>query len=441
VIPVVTAEEARAIDAASGVATEILVERAGAAVARVALEELGGAYGRRVVVVCGKGNNGADGRVAARRLRSWGVRVTEVDAADAPASLPRCDLVVDAAYGTGFRGTYTAPDPGGAVVVAVDVPSGDEVRADVTVTFAALKPQLLFSERAGAVLVEDIGLDVSSARIHVVEPVDVLGRLPRRARDTHKYAAAVAVVAGSPGMTGAAALTSRAALRAGSGYCRLGVPGADVDGVGPPEVVTVELPARGWAEPALDACERMGALAVGPGLGRAAATAADARRLIAQAEVPVVVDADGLFALGTLDEAAGVVAGRDRGTILTPHDGEFRLLAGVAPPAGVARIDAVREVASRVGATVLLKGPVTVVADPAGDVLVSRLGPPSLATAGTGDVLTGVIAAFLAMGLSPLEAGGLAAAAHAAAALAGHRVGLVAGDLPDLLASFLSGAG
>ena len=160
-IPVVTAEEMRAIDAAAPEPFGVLVERAGAAVARVALEELGGAYGRRVVVVCGKGNNGADGRVAARLLRARGVRVLELDAASAPKVLPPCDLVIDAAYGTGFRGTYDPPDPGPAIVLAVDVPSGD-VRADVTVTFAALKPSLLFApEAAGAVLVEDIGLVVS----------------------------------------------------------------------------------------------------------------------------------------------------------------------------------------------------------------------------------------------------------------------------------------
>lgn len=438
-IPVVTPEEMRAIDAAASEPVEVLIERAGAAVARVALEELGGAYGRRVVVVCGKGNNGADGRVAGRLLRARGVRVVEIDAASVPAVLPACDLVIDAAYGTGFLGSYDAPDAGGATLVAVDVPSGD-VHADVTVTFAALKPSLVFDGgAAGAVLVEDIGLDVSSSRMHVVEPSDVLGRLPRRRRDAHKYAAAVAVVAGSPGMTGAAALTSRAVLRAGSGYCRLGVPGGDVAAMAPSEVVAVPLPSEGWSDAALAACDRMSALAVGPGLGRSERTVNATRRVIAESSVPAVVDADGLYALGGVDDAAEVLRRREAPAILTPHDGEFARLAGEAPPKGPDRIEAVRALAAQVGATVLLKGPVTVVADPSGEVLLSRLGPPALATAGTGDVLTGVVAAFLAAGLSPLEAGGLGATAHAAAALAGHRVGLVAGDLPDLVASFLSG--
>lgn len=438
-IPVLTPNEMRAVDAAAPEPFEVLVERAGSAVARVALEELGGAYGRRVVAVCGKGNNGADGRVAARKLRLRGVRVTELEATSVPEVLPPCDLVIDAAYGTGFHGTYAAPDPGGAVVVAVDVPSGD-VRADVTVTFAALKPSLLFDDgAAGAVLVEDIGLDVSSARMHVVEPADVLGRLPRRARDAHKYAAAVAVVAGSPGMTGAASLTSRAVLRAGSGYCRLAIPGVDVSATAPSEVVAVPLAAEGWADAAVDACDRMSALAIGPGLGRRDATVAVTREVIARASVPTVVDADGLFALGVADDATDVLARRSAPSILTPHEGEFARLAGVAPPPGVERIDAVRALAKRLGATVLLKGPVTVVADPSGEVLISRHGTPALATAGTGDVLTGVIAAFLATGLRPLEAGALAATAHGVAALGGRRVGLVAGDLPDLVAAFLSG--
>jgi NAD(P)H-hydrate epimerase len=187
----------------------------------------------------------------------------------------------------------------------------------------------------------------------------------------------------------------------------------------------------------------MRALAIGPGLGRSEATSTDARRVVAESPVPVVVDADGLFALGSSAEAAAVVAARSAAgdVVLTPHEGEFARLAGHAAPAGAARADAVRDLAARLGAVVLLKGPVTVVADPAGDVRFSRTGTPALATAGTGDVLTGVIAAFLAQGLPPLEAAALGACAHGAAALAGPRVGLVASDLLDLLPVFLSGGG
>src|SRR5215211_3923082 len=164
-IPVVTPEEMAAVDAAAPEPVEELIERAGAAVAREALDLLDGAYGRRVVVVAGKGNNGNDGRAAAARLRRRGVRVVLVDAADAPRRLPSCDLVVDAAYGTGFRGTWDPPDPGGA-------------------------PEL-----AGDVRVADIGLDVGGATTALVEDDDVAAWLLVRPRDAHMWQAAVWVVA------------------------------------------------------------------------------------------------------------------------------------------------------------------------------------------------------------------------------------------------------
>lgn len=445
-IPVVTPEEMRAIDAAAPEPTDVLIERAGAAVARCALDRLGGGYGRRVVVVAGKGNNGADGKAAAVRLRRRGARVQVVDAATAPKRLPACDLVIDAAYGTGFKGSYEAPDPGQTPVLAVDIPSGvhgltgeaagSAVAADATVTLAALKPGLLFTDRAGAVVVRDIGLDTSRARIHAVEPADVLAGLPPRPPDAHKYLTAVLVVAGSPGMTGAATLASAAAMRAGAGYCRLAVPGPFRGAR--PEVVGVELPAQEWSSAALAACERMMALAVGPGLGRSAATHVAVRELVGAAPVPVVVDADGLYALGTGAAAAEVLSSRRHPSVLTPHDGEFARLAGHPP--GPDRIGSTRALAAQLGATVLLKGRVTVVADPGGQVLVSATSTPALATAGTGDVLTGVVVAFLARGLTPLEAAAMGAAAHGAAALAGPEVGMVAGDLLDLLPRFLSGS-
>ena len=149
-LPIVTPEEMAAIDAASGLSAEVLIERAGAAVAWAALRMLGGAYGRTVNVLCGKGNNGADGRVAARHLAAKGVRVRVFDVPSHPGVLPPSDLVIDAAYGTGFHGTWTPPDVGDTPVLAVDVPSGvDALTGDIagdvlaaahTVTFGALKP-------------------------------------------------------------------------------------------------------------------------------------------------------------------------------------------------------------------------------------------------------------------------------------------------------------
>lgn len=448
-IPIVTPDEMKAIDAAAPEPVDVLIERAGAATARAALRLLGGAYGRRVVVVAGKGNNGADGRAAARRLAQRGVRVQVVDAAGAPEVLPRSDLVVDAAYGTGFRGDYDAPSPDGAPVLAVDIPSGVDgltgtaadsaVRAHATVTFAALKPGLLLGEgwdRSGHVDVVDIGLDVSSARAHVVEPGDVARWLPPRRRDGHKYDAAVYVVAGSPGMVGAATFTTRAAMRAGAGYVRLASPGANAVDLPPGEHVSRSLAHGDWHTDVLGDLGRYRALAVGPGLGRERETVDAVRRLVAAAvDVPVVVDGDGLHALG--DTAADVLGGRSAPTILTPHDGEFATLSGGARP-GADRFDAARDLAARTGAIVLLKGSTTIVSDPAGQCLVSVTGGGRLATAGSGDVLTGIIAAFVARGVPAPHAAVGAAAVHGLAGHLGSPHGLVAGDLPELVAAVLS---
>jgi len=448
VIAVVTPDEMKAVDAAAPEPTEVLVHRAGGAVARAAVDMVGGVYGRRVVVVAGKGNNGADGRDAARRLARRGMRVQLIEAADAPARLPDADLVIDGAYGTGFHGEYQAPDPGGAPVLAVDIPSGvngltgeaaeGAVRAERTVTFAALKPGLLFGEgpdRAGVVEVVDIGLDVSSAGASLVEGADVAAWIPTPSRTTHKWKTAVWVAAGSPGMTGAAELCSRAAMRSGAGLVHLGVPGLDTPPT-PLEVIGRALPRADWEERVLDELDRFKAFAVGPGLGRDDEQGAAVRRLVARAPTAAVVDADGLYALQSADAAAEVIQGRSHPTVLTPHDGEFAHLAG--EKVGADRLAAARGLAARTGATVLLKGATTVVAEPGGAALLSASGDPRLATAGTGDVLSGVIAAFLAQGLDGLHGAAAGAWVHGTAAHLGWRRGLVAGDLLDLLPAVLS---
>lgn len=446
-IPVLTPEEMGEVDRAAPEPVDVLIARAGSATARAAARMLGGTYGRRVVVVAGKGNNGADGREAAVHLRRRGVRVEVIDAPDAPDRLPPCDLVVDAAYGTGFRGEYTAPDPAGAPVLAVDIPSGvngltgevpeGAVQATRTVTFAALKPGLVLHpgrERAGAVDVVDIGLDVSGARAGVVESADVAAWLPVRSADAHKWASAVWIAAGSPGMTGAAHLCARAAMRAGAGAVRLGIPGSDPD-PGAMEIVGRAPPAEGWDTYVLEDSKRAKALVVGPGLARTDTTRDAVRRLVGASPLPAVVDADGLYALGTKAEASAVLRSRGAPTVLTPHEGEFARLDGSR--VGPDRLDAVRSLARAVGATVLLKGTTTIVADPDGRVVMVTSGSPRLATAGSGDVLAGVIGAFLALGLDGLRAASGAAHAHGLAAGLGWRRGLVAGDLIDLLPAAL----
>jgi NAD(P)H-hydrate epimerase len=346
-----------------------------------------------------------------------------------------CDLVIDAAYGTGFHGDYTAPNPGNAPVLAIDIPSGVDgltgaasdgaVRADVTVTFAALKPGLVLQpgrSLAGTVEVVDIGLDCSRATAHLVERADVVDWLPARGAESHKWRAALWIIAGSPGMTGAAALASMGAQRAGAGYVRLSSPGSSPGAHAPVEVVGTELDAIGWERTVLDGLERFRALVIGPGIGTEAATIDAVRRVVADAIVPAVVDGDALTAIG-----------RDVATIahplavLTPHDGEYARLTGHAP--GPDRIDAARALAVTADATVLLKGSTTVVAGIDGRVLVTTTGDARLATAGTGDVLSGIIGALLAQGVHPTRAAAMGAWLHGTAATRGPARGLVASDV------------
>jgi NAD(P)H-hydrate epimerase len=356
--------------------------------------------------------------------------VLVVDATDAPEVLPPSDLVIDAAYGTGFRGVWDPPAPAGAPVLAVDIPSGVDgltgeaaegvLPAVRTVTFAALKPGLLLGrgrELAGEVELVDIGLDVGDPPAHLVEDADVAAWLPERPTESHKWKSAVWVVAGSPGMTGAAALCTRAAQRGGAGYVRLSTPGGEPgSGTLPTEAVGTRLPEHGWAAGVLDGVDRFAAVVVGPGLGPG--HEADIRELAERCPVPLLVDGDGLVT--GLPKRPSIV--------LTPHDGEYARLAGHPPTAD--RLAAARELS---GPTVLLKGSTTVVAGPDGHCLLTTTGDARLATAGTGDVLSGLIGALLAAGLAPERAAAAGAFLHGRAGRLGPAWGLVAGDLPDLL--------
>jgi ADP-dependent NAD(P)H-hydrate dehydratase / NAD(P)H-hydrate epimerase len=445
VLPIVTPQEMRTLDAAASEPVEVLIDRAGAAVARAALRMLGGAYGRRVVVIAGSGNNGADGRVAAARLRERGVHVQVIDAAHCPARIDDVDLVIDAAYGTGFRGGWQAPDVGDAQVLAVDLPSGVDgltgaagpgvLAADRTVSLAALKPGVLFSpgsELAGQLEVVDVGIDCSRAHAFLVQQTDIANWVPLRSADAHKWRAAVYVVAGSQAMLGAAHLAAAAAQRAGAGMVRLATPGVSHDPGRPTEVVGAPLPATGWAADVLAGLDKYHSLVIGPGLGRADTTAASIREIVGRAELPIVVDGDGLFALAWSSQgAAGVLKARAAPTVLTPHDGEYALLLGER--VGTDRIVAARRLAAATGAIVVLKGPATVIAAPSGLAYVVTAGDERLATAGTGDVLAGIIGALLAQGVPVFESAAAGAWIHGQAARRGPARGLIASDLPGLI--------
>jgi NAD(P)H-hydrate epimerase len=454
-LPIVTPDEMRSVDATATAPVDVLVERAGAAVARVAVRMMGGAYGRTVNVVAGMGNNGNDGRVAARLLAARGVKVRVFDAAVCPPRLPDADLVIDAAYGTGFHGTWSPPDVGSTPVLAVDIPSGVNaltgtvtgpvLSAQRTVTFQALKPGLLLppgSALAGDLELADIGLGEgvdAHAHAHLVQSSDVAGWVSTRPIAAHKWMAAVRVVAGSVGMTGAAALSARGAMRAGAGMVHLSAIGCLVVDA-PVEVVQRPIQGATWSQAVLNSLDRFHALVIGPGIGRDDVTTAEARAVVLDAPVPTVIDGDGLFAMAwNAEGAAALLRRRTVPTVLTPHEGEYTLLAG-APPAPD-RLVAARRLAADTGCVVLLKGPATVVADPSGRVLVVTSGDERLATAGTGDVLAGVIGALLAQGTPALEAAAAGAWLHGRAARLAPAAGMVAGDIPDHLPAVLEGLG
>jgi NAD(P)H-hydrate epimerase len=448
VIPIVTPEEMRAVDAAAPEPVDELIDRAGRATAKVALEMLGGAYGRVVNVLAGGGNNGNDGRVAGEVLRRRGVKVRVIDAATRPPTLPPCDLVLDAAYGTGFRGEWSAPEIVSAsgerpLVLAVDIPSGVDaltgeagagvLRADRTVTFQAMKPGMLFGDGrrlSGRIEVADIGLDVDAATQHLVDAADVAAWWPHRDAEAHKWIGAVRVVAGSPGMLGAGRLCAEAAARAGAGLVTLSSPGIDPDARS--EIIQQPIPMVDFHTEVLGDLDRFGSLVIGPGLGREEATITSARTVIAEAMIPVVIDGDAIFAAAWSADGAGpLLRPRVRPTVITPHDGEFALLAGHRP--GPDRVAAARNLAEQLDVVVLLKGPATVIASPNGDVLVVDHGDERLATAGSGDVLAGMIGALLAARCAPERAAACAAWIHADAARRGPLRGLLAGDIVNLL--------
>jgi ADP-dependent NAD(P)H-hydrate dehydratase / NAD(P)H-hydrate epimerase len=442
-IPVVTPAQMSAIDAAADEPVDVLISRAGAAVARAAMALLGGGYGRRVLVVAGPGNNGADGRVAAQRLAERGVRCDVVDALDMPRDVPAADLVVDAAFGTGFRGGWSFPDVGGVPVLAVDVPTGlDAATGEVapgtpcavaTVTFAATKPGHHFGggpAHCGEVMVADIGLDVADPYALRVETPDVAAWVPSRPADSHKWRQAVRVVAGSPGMTGSAHLVAAGAQRSGASLVTLSSPGIDADH--PLETVGRRIPPFDWADAVLADLHRFRALVIGPGLGREDHTVPSIVRTVTDAVVPVVIDGDGLFALSWNDAGTpAFLADREVPTVLTPHDGEYGTLTGARP--GHDRIAAAIELVDTAGATVLLKGPTTVVASPGETPLLVDSGDERLATAGSGDVLSGMIAALLARGMDAHRAATAGAHLHGLAVRRCSRAGVVASDLVDAL--------
>lgn len=436
--PLYTAAEARAAEEGHEVGQ--LMERAGAAVADEVLQRFPDA--RRIAVVCGGGSNGGDGRIAARILREQGRDAVETTAVE------QADVIVDALFGTGFQGepreeaaaTIERINAAGAPVVAVDVPSGVDastgevaasaVRATLTVTFHGRKVGLAVAPglfHAGEIAVADIGLERRETEHELVTAAILALVPPKRAEDSKYTAGSVLVVGGAPGMTGAACLAAQAAFRADAGYVAVAVPESSLHVV---EVKLLEPVKLAWAD-ARAAVEKADVLAIGPGLGRGDAAKRLRDDLLVAGTHALVLDADALHELEPGDWGARA--------ILTPHAGELaRLLGEESAWVSAHRLEAARRGAERFGCVCLLKGADTIVAAPGRGVLVAVAGAPGLATAGTGDVLTGVAAAFLAKGLEPRLAAAAAATAHGLAARSLPQRGLIASDviaaLPGTLA-------
>jgi NAD(P)H-hydrate epimerase len=472
-----------------GIPSLELMERAGAGLAELVAQV---APDGPVAVVCGKGNNGGDGLVAARLLRErWrDVRCLLLGERDelrgdaaamakgvetepfSAGALGGAAVVIDAILGTGFEGAVrgAAADAiaamEGHIVVAADVPSGvnastgevegPAVRARATATFAAGKPGLHVNpgkEHAGAVRVIDIGIPAGApveVRAGLIDDT-LLEEVPRRRGNTTKFSSGHVVVAGgSRGLTGAPVLASSAAMRAGAGYVTCCAPGSQqpVLAMHLLEVMSRALPEDDGAhvpagvDDVLAMTERGGSLIVGPGLGRTDGALEFARRLVRSSTVPVLLDADGLNAhaerLGDLRDAGAAV-------VITPHEGELgRLLGRPSDEIKAHRLASAREAAATSGAIVVLKGDDTIVAQPDGFAAISPGATPALATAGTGDVLSGVIGAMLAKEMDPFTAACAGVRLHALAGLrAAERLngpdGVVASDVVAMLPLALGG--
>jgi NAD(P)H-hydrate epimerase len=425
--PLYTAAEMKAAEEGHNV--DELMQRAGAAVA----DEVARRYqGARVAAVCGKGANGGDGRIAAERL---GGRIVEVG-----EDLPEADVVLDAIFGTGFHGeprseaaaAIEAINRSGKPVVSVDLPSGVDastgeaagaaVQANATVTFHGRKVGTAIAPGrflAGEVELADIGLQALETEHRLVTPA-ILREIPRRGSGQTKYTAgSVLVVGGSRGMTGALCLAAEAAFRADAGYVAVATERESLPVVEARLLEAVKRP----LDDVFEAAERASALAIGPGLGRSADRKELVRRLLSETDLPAVVDADALHEFERVERSAA--------TILTPHSGELgRLLGEESSWVDAHRLEAARRAAERFKAVTLLKGADTIVATTEPGVLVCALGTGALATAGTGDVLTGIICAFLAKRMEArLAAAAGAAAQQVASTLVPNQSGMVASDV------------
>lgn len=492
---VATPDEMRIIEEKAietlGVDLDELMRRAGLRVGQEAerlLKEGGEANEARVVICCGKGNNGGDGMVAADYLRQRGVRVrvytlvpfeqqtgaaraagkklkpppTLLDKStldDLTASINEADLLIDGLFGFGFKGELRGMaadvarmmNGSGVPILAIDIPSGieaesgrvaaDAIKAFRTVSFTCPKlGEVVYpgAEWAGEITVADIGIPeglvAEGANASWLTPQKVRAMLPKRSPEAHKKSCGrVLVIAGSPGLTGAAAMTSESALRIGAGLVTLALPSSlnPILETKLTEVMTLPLDEKesgvlgleSWDRLA-SACSDFDVLAVGPGLGRDEGTVSLVRKIVAEISLPLVLDADGINAL--VGVAGDILPKRESPVVLTPHPGELgRLLDKSSQEIQSDRIAFTKTSCEAWGAVVVLKGNRSLIAAPKGSgrqpsLAINSTGNPGLASAGTGDILTGFIAGLWGQGLDPFQA-----------AMAGTFLHGLAGDLAN----------
>ncbi len=430
-----------------------------------ALAELPGSYER--IVYAAHQDQTSDGRSdALARAQSSGVTVRDLPESEdtARAALDGSALAIDGLFGTGSRlpiGDRFVPlvralDARERRVLAIDIPSGvdaltgavpgDAVRATETVALAAMKPGLLFEPArayAGELTLADIGIDAAILRAHAktfaaLDDAAFLDLLPKRARDADKRSAgAPLVIAGSTQFPGAAVLCARAAARAGAGYVTVATSAEAAPAVRAyliEQVVIAYGRGEGAADDLLESASRYSSVAIGPGLALDERTGEMIRRFVQGCNLPMVIDASALFHF-----AKRLDLMRGKPFVITPHEGEFARLSGLGTIASGERVTRLREFTTRTGITTLLKGPATLI-DDGTTIHINPTGTSALATAGTGDVLTGIVATLLSQKLSPLDAACVGAYWHG---LAAHHcaltrpVGVIAGDLPDALAAAL----
>ncbi len=460
---VISVSHAKSMDEefAKNAPLKVLIDRAGFGVAQASIKILGSCYGKKVIIVAGPGNNGEDGKVAAYHLKKRGCKVT-VLSLDQVSGFGEfdCDLVVDAAFGTGLKREYVSPSVQSKVpILAVDIPSGLDgetgnayshaVRADETLTFQAMKVGQLIGDGpsyAGKIRTYDIGLEIGESEYLLAEDRDTLRLFKPLDRDHHKWKSACLIIAGSRGMDGSAKLSCSAALRSGAGMVRHISPNGSPVDMG--EVVS--LPGEGnWSELAISESERCCVVGIGPGIGLDQETLRKVLEVIDEVEVPVIVDADALAVVEKFPNALAILERRrelNRETVLTPHLGEFKKF--IEENNALDIFNSLLHESERLSSTILLKGATTTVVDSKHYLdnperfkraVFVQSGTSRLATAGSGDVLFGLICGFLAHQfaspnpLTVIETVALSAQFHGYLSRLFDSEGLIASDLVTLI--------